>query len=133
MASKVPTFDEWMEDAYPNIKPSVVLIGKAGHRFSYPNKEYSRKKSEYKRNKKVFEEMINRNARLYEIALMKIESLRVSMNTVDEMGKYYLENSFKKLDKAKQENEMLKNEIIQWEALFNCREITHSTIELLEI
>ena len=49
-----------------------------------------------KRNKKVFEEAINHAARLYEIALMKIESLRVSMNTVDEMGKYYLENSFKK-------------------------------------
>ena len=47
------------------------------------------------------------------------------------MGKYYLENSFKKLDKAKQENEMLKNEIIQWEALFNCREITHSAWRLL--
>ena len=80
MASKVPTFDEWMEDAYPNIKPSVVLIGKTGKGF-LSNKRYSPKKSEYKRNKKVFEEMIKRNARLYEIALMKIESLRVSMNT----------------------------------------------------
>lgn len=133
MASTAPTFDQWMEKAYPEIPISVVLVGKMGHRFSYPNKNYKSKYSEYKRNLAIFEEGINRNARLYDIVLMQKESLREDMKTVDEMGKYYLENAFKKLDKSKHENEMLKNEIVQWEALFNCRETAHSTFKLLEL
>jgi hypothetical protein len=133
MASNVPTFDEWMEKAYPNIKPSVVLIGKAGHRFSYPNKNYREKMNEYTRNREAFEPAISRNTRLYEISLIKINSLHDDLNTVDEMGKYYLNNAFKKLDKANNENEMLKNEIIQLNALFNCRETAHSTVKILEL
>ena len=64
-----------------------------GHRFSYPNKNYKSKYSEYKRNLSIFEEAINRNGRLYDIALTQKESLREDIKTVDEMGKYYCRKS----------------------------------------
>ena len=37
-------------------------------------------------------------------------------------GKYYLNNALKKPDTLKVENEMLKNEITQWDAIFQCLE-----------
>jgi hypothetical protein len=64
---------------------------------------------------------------------MKINSLSQDINNVDEMGKYYLNNAFKKLDTLKFENELLKNEITQWEAIFQCRETAHSTLKYLEL
>ena len=133
MASQVPTFDDWMEKMYPDIPRKVTLVGKMGHKFPFPNKNYNEKKVEYERNLAVFEPAISRNARLYDISTMKINSLSEDMNNVDEMGKYYLNNAFKKLDKAKFENEMLKNEITQWEAIFQCRETAHSTVKYLEL
>ncbi len=89
--------------------------------------------NEYTRNREAFEPAISRNTRLYEISLIKINSLQDDLNTVDEMGKYYLNNAFKKLDKANNENEMLKNEIIQLNALFNCQETAHPTVKNLEL
>ena len=110
MASQVPTFEDWMDKMYPDIPRKVTLVGKMGHKFPFPNKNYNEKKVEYERNLAVFEPAISRNARLYDISTMKINSLSEDMNNVDEMGKYYLNNAFKKLDTLKFDNEMLKRE-----------------------